>query len=331
MHVAIVGGGVSGLLAAYVCQQYRNVSVTVYEPGPPAHEFLAGGLKYLHRTDDTVQLLNDHNRVFTNYAVRGGILLHGKVESYPLCFGAMERDRARRVQDDHWRKTRRTEPGEHSGRSMNDPEFSGQRQALRTSLPGLVHAMVKRVHIRPERIRRIQDGVLIGDTSGQRYGFHYAIVTLPLWVSRRLVDWPLPEATAMKLNLVKVEPLRDPYAKWDYVYTPYTPADLIHRISPAGGGYSCEFNGAWLPGSTVINDRVASDLNFLFPKGWVVSDTKSNLNGHLLPLAERPVWPTHIRPIGRFAKWDPRATADVTLQDVHTLATEWGWELKTRV
>jgi len=325
MKVAIVGGGMSGLVAAYVFQQYRDISVTIYEPGRPGVAFLAGGLKYIHRTDETVQMLHDHSVVFTNYTVRGGILLHGTVEQYPGCFSGMQPERSKRIQEDHWRKTRHTEPGDFSLRSMNDPEASGPRRALRCALNELVDAMLADVHVRPEAIKRIEPNRLIGRT-GQPYGFHYAIVTIPLWIVRCMVDWHIPEAYAMKLNVVTAEPLRDPFARWDYVYTPYTPASLIHRISPTENGYSCEFNGAWEEGAT--NDRVASDLNFLFPSGWVINDVKRNLSGHLLPLPERPKWPDNIKPLGRFTRWEPRATTDATLRDAHKLAQEWGWELK---
>jgi len=163
-----------------------------------------------------------------------------------------------------------------------------------------------------------------------RYGFHFAVVTLPLWIARRMVSWYVPEAYAMKLNIVMAEPLRDPFARWDYVYTPYTPAGLIHRVSPVGEECHCEFNGDWGEHDSAINDRVASDLNFLFPSGWVINDVKRGLNGHLLPMSERPVWPDNIKPLGRFARWDPRATTDITLREAHKLAQGWGMELVGR-
>jgi hypothetical protein len=326
MKIAVVGGGMSGLIAAYVFQKHRNVSVTVYEPSRPAAEFLSGGLKYIHRTEDTVRLLHDHGVVFTNYTVRGGILLHGKVEQHPGCFLGMEAGRAKRIQEDHWRKTRRTEPGDFSRRSMNDPEASGTRRGLRCSPKDLVTAMAAETHIRSEAIVRIEHNRLIGAT-GQPYGFHFAIVTVPLWIVRRMVNWDVPEAYAVKLNVIVAEPLRDPmFTKWDYVYTPYTPANLIHRVSPSGDDYHCEFNGIWEEGAT--NDRVASDLNFLFPSGWVINDVKRGLNGHLLPIGGKLEWPNNIRPLGRYACWDPRATTDVTLRDAFKLAQEWGLERK---
>jgi len=123
----------------------------------------------------------------------------------------------------------------------------------------------------------------------------------------------------MRLNLISVEAQRDEYSKWDYVYMPYTPADAIHRISPMDGGFTCEANGELDPSS------VESDLNFIFKSGYYIKSVKEGLKGHLLPLPARPEWPDNVVPLGRFAKWDPRSTLDVVLEDANAIAEHWGW------
>jgi hypothetical protein len=320
-RVLIVGAGVSGLLANYAFRQHKNVDSVMFEPGRPGAEFLAGGLKYLHRTDEMARMLHDLDIVFTNYMINGGILLHGKIQSYPKCLQSMESDRAERIRQDHWRKTRRTEPGE-LGQSMNDPEASGLKRALRCNFVELVEKLTFKANIVRQPLVKIEPHrATAGD--GSRWLFDAIVLTIPLWLIKRVAYWPVPDAMALRLNLVQIDPVKDRYPKWDYVYTPYTPEGLIHRLSPRDGGFSCEFNGAW---TEKLNDKVHSELNFLFPDGWALTGMVKNLNGHLLPLAEKPEWPTHVRPLGRFAKWDPRATSDITYRDAYRLAEEWGWE-----
>jgi hypothetical protein len=104
---------------------------------------------------------------------------------------------------------------------------------------------------------------------------------------------------------------------FDYVYTPYTPADTVHRFSPNVGGYSVEANGI------LDRDRLQSDLAFIFPDGYVLEGIKEGLKGHLLPLPESVVWPDNVAPLGRFACWDSRVTADIVLRDAMELKQRW--------
>ena len=318
-RVLIIGGGISGLLANHVFKTYyRGLEVSVMEPGKPGGEFTAGGLKYIHRTDNIAAVMGDLGMVTSNHNIRGGILLHGKVEPYPRCLSDMEPDRAARIRADHYRKTRRQEPGDFAARSMNDPEDVGVRRALRCDSHELIDKLVARASFVKARLDQIQPG-FVTTTGGNSHKYDFLVLTIPLWIIRASAHFHVPEGHAMRLNVANVEVIRDPYAKWDYVYTPYTPADSIHRISPSGGGYQCEVNGM------MNRDKLVSDLNFIFKDGWAIESMREGMKGHLLPLAERPEWPDNVAPIGRFAKWDPRSTADVAVDDAHSLAESWGW------
>lgn len=317
--VIIVGGGISGLIASYVFSKYRNLDVKLLEPGAPGGEFAAGGLKYIHRTDAVASMLGDLGLVFSNHSIRGGIMLHGQVHPYPKVLSEVGRARAERILYDHYKKTRRQEPSEFSSRAMNDPEGVQAHQALRCDFMELIKRLAERADIVKARLDKIESR-FVTTTGGNSYPYDHLVLTIPLWVIKQAAYFHIPEGHAMRLNIVTVEPLRDPYARWDYVYTPYTPADTIHRFSPSGGGYDCEVNGE------LNKDGLVSDLNFIFADGWAVVSTREGLKGHLLPLPERPDWPEQIAPLGRFAKWDPRSTADVVAEDAREIAENWGWQ-----
>jgi hypothetical protein len=134
---------------------------------------------------------------------------------------------------------------------------------------------------------------------------------------RELVSWYIPHGVAMKLNIANVQIRRDKYAAWDYVYTPYTPANAIHRFSPHNSEYAVEINGEL--------DQLAleSDLNFLFCEGWYIHSLQRNLKGHLLPLEQNFQWPGNVAPLGRFAQWDSRATVDTVHDEALKIGKRW--------
>jgi FAD dependent oxidoreductase len=324
MKIVIVGGGIAGLVAYWAFSRTK-AQVKILEPGQPGAEFLAGGLKYLNRTEPMVELLNDLALVFSNHAVNGGILLRGEVHPYPFSLRNMPPDEARTIQHAHYRKTRRTEPDRLAEKSMNDPDNNGSVRSLKTDLPTFVRELALRASRRGDLIKDAAE-VITHDSvrgfSGAHYPFDAAIVTLPLWISRKVVPWlDVPFAGALKLNVVQVNPLKDPYARWDYVYTPYTPDDLVHRFSPRASGYNVEFNGIW--DDAVTNALLTNELNFLFPHGWALDSITKGLNGHLLPLEREVNWKENVQPLGRFAQWDPRATTDVVLKTALDLAKQW--------
>lgn len=320
--VLIIGGGISGLIASYMFRKCKGLDVKVMEPGEPGGEFAAGGLKYIHRTDDMASMLQDVGMVFSNYSARGGILLHGTVLPYPKCLAEMPKERADRIRYDHYRKTRRQEPNEFSARAMNDPEDADASKAIRCDFQGLIKTLALRCDFIKARLAKIEPNFVLTDR-GNKHPYDYLILTIPLWVIKRVAYFGdgIPDGHAMSLNLVNILTHRDAYSKWDYVYTPYTPEGVIHRISPLDSGFSCEANGE------LDDEKLVSDLNFIFPDGWTVASKREGLKGHLLPLAARPNWPTNVMPLGRFAKWDPRGTADVVMDDCIQIARHFEWAI----
>lgn len=322
--VVIVGGGVSGLIASYVFASYGQRSM-VLEPSALGGDFLLGGLKYIHRTDAMEELFDQLGLPWSDYQVNGGILLRGSVRPYPQCLAGMEDNEAQRIQADHFRKTRRTEPSKFGSKSMNDPgSAKASRRAIRCDFEDMVKELSAHATIRKNGLTRIvssRNAIQLDDGSWVEY--KHLVLTIPLWIIRQMCDFYVPQGMAMALNLIHVLPHRDRYTRWDYVYTPYTPADAVHRFSPSGTeGYTVEVNGQW----ETQEDAAMDDLAFLFADGFRIIQVTAGIKGHLLDLQEKPQWPINVAPLGRFAQWDPRATTDVTLVNAHKLAERWGWQ-----
>jgi len=319
VKVVILGGGISGLIAHHAFQQHRGTApaeMVIVEPGRLGGEFISGGLKYIHRTDGMVRMVSRMGLPFSSYRLNGGILLRGSVLPYPQALNKMPSEEAARVQRDHYSKTRRTQPGAFTKKAMNDPTSSKARHAIRTDFESLVDQLSKGARIiRGEAVEVTKSRVRV--EPGGWFQYDAMIVTIPMWILKRICPWYLPEGFAMKLNIAWVVPERDRYASWDFVYTPYTPADYIHRFSPAGLGYMVEANGE------LDNTKMESDLQFIFQDGYYIKQIRVGMKGHLLPLPSQPQWPDNVAPLGRFAQWDPRATADTVLDGAEALARRW--------
>lgn len=315
-RVLVAGGGVSGLVFNYVLSKYKNLDVKVIEPGALGGEFLSGGLKYIHQTDEMEKMFNELDVLYSPYTVQGGIYLREQVHPYPAIFSEIEKDQSARIQSDHYRKTRRTEPGDFSKKAMNDPAATKPRKALKCDFHDMVRKLGQKANTVRAALTKIE-GNEVHMNNGAKLPFDYLVLTIPLWIIRDIVSWEVPIGLSVKLNIALVKPARDPYAKWDYVYTPYTPGDSIHRFSPHGGGYSVESNG-------ILNHAaLKTDLDFIFKEGWQVIGVKEGLKGHLMPLEYEPAWPANVAPLGRFARWEPRATTDETLKEAAELAKRW--------
>jgi hypothetical protein len=319
LNIVIVGGGISGLIAAHTFKQhdYRHrCNICVLEHNKIGGEFIAGGLKYIHRTDAMIRLFNKMHIPYSNYTVRGGIMLRGQVLPYPRCFEGMAAEERTRIRQDHYVKTRKTASGPWSERSMNDPASVKPRKALRCDFKELIQKLAKNADVVGEKFIRLgKDFVSLSNQ--RKIPYDFLVFTIPLWAIRGNVPFYVPHGVAMKLNIATIMPAKDAYAKWDYVYTPYTPANYIHRFSPHSSGYVVEANGE------LDSVRLESDLGFIFPDGYYVERVRPGLKGHLIQLQQPPEWPTNVAPLGRFAQWNPRATADAALASAQELAIKW--------
>lgn len=318
--IFIIGGGTSGLIANYVFRK-RGHTPIILEPGALGGEFLTGGLRYIHRTDAMVSMLENFDLPMSEYNVKGGILLRGSVKAYPGFLKTLPREQSDAIKADHFRKTRRSEPGTFGARSMNDPAAKTlRRRALRCDFDELVAQLASISTIIRKPLAKIDSkNKQIQTASGDWFSYDLLVLTIPLWVTRQIADFYVPHGMAMALNLVDVVPNKDRYSKWDYVYTPYTPSDAIHRFSPSYDRYTIEVNGDW----DQQRSNALDDLAFIFPDGFVVRDVRSGLKGHLLELQQKPEWPRDVFPLGRFAEWNPRGTLDVAYDRAEGIMDKW--------
>jgi len=306
----------TALLCSYIFKKY-GVEVLLVCPESVEDGLLDGCLQYIYRTKAMATIFEELGLVYSDFAVKGGVLLRGKVEKYPEFFKKRSRKKeVARIKYDYYKKTRLVEAAGSEKKVVPDlSEKKRPRRAIRTDFKWLASELISRAEMVKAKVIFVHENSVL--TTAGRFEFDSLVLTAPLWEFRGCVDWYVPHGIAMKLNVVSVAVKKESYAKWDYVLTPYTPADHVHRFFSNGFEYVAEVNGA------LDEDRLRSDLNFLFKEGWYVKKISEGLSGYLLPLDSEPQWPRNIAPLGRFAKWDHDATLDVVLNEIIYLARRW--------
>lgn len=310
----------SGLVASYVFKKrFPSIQVVILEPDEVATDFLSRAPKYVRYNSDTVSLFEDLDLLYSEYTIRGGVLLEGRVRKHHKSFSSMSEQRVALINSDFYRKTRKSEGDPQAvRRAMSDAEAVKPRCAIRCYFPDFVSSLATRATIKRASVVGIKaedNEVIIA--GGKKIGYDFLVLTRPLWEIKEVASFYVPSAIAMQLSVANILPMKDVYPQWDYVYTPYTPAGVVHRIVPNGGGYSVEASGNF--------DRVGfiSDLNFLFGDGYSVEGIRTGMNGYLLPLSSKPQWPANVAPLGKYAKWNSKATVDTSMKDAAGLLDRW--------
>lgn len=318
-RIAVIGGGIAGLIAAEVFRSAGNTVVLV-EKNALGGDFLNGSQKCIRKTHNMIDLLNRLEIPWSDHTIRSGILLRGNVVTFPDSFEDIPVHEISRIHADYYRKTRGISISEFGQKSMNEPGTGkNDRRALRCDPSTLVKALGARANVAKVEIEKITEDAIF-TTDKRAMTFDYCIITMPLWAANKLVDWYVPEAVAVAQNVLRVLPKVDPFVRWDSIYTPYTPGNAIHRINVFESCWDCEYNGPFDESYA----RALDDICTLFPSGFRIQRVFSNLKGHLFPLSENAQWPENVVPLGPFAKWDIKSTADSCLEESKKLAVRWG-------
>ncbi len=335
MEVVIAGGGIAGLIAAeaFITMGMKPTIIESHHLGGQWARLTA--LKYLHagRTHDRFALLGMLHRVgITEYeekVVNGGVLLALEggarmVAPHPEVLGVNHIGPA--ITDAHWVKTRGVGTRRDT-RAMNRGSEGVDRERKRFDIgdANLLDALVGRVRDGANVVENAQIqaiGKSAVDVVGGSIPYDTLITTLPLWAFTQLYcDEPFKaEARRLTIQTYYCPSFSARYHVWDYLYTPWTAHGQVHRLSPAGRDmWAVESNlGRMIADTPEMARRDAEWL--LGSDAQFVSEIATH--GHLLPLPMPYEYPDAVKPIGRFAQWDARATVDRVCRRAEALASE---------
>lgn len=304
MRIGVIGGDVDGLVAARLLAD-RGHEVSVFETEGLGLRFQLPTFKYLEDTTEVKRLLDRLDLPYGGYPIQAGLLINGNVvpcRKYLL----KNPDHANRIHFDYYRKTRLAFPVSISSKGIDDPECGPSRKAISCDYTDFVRQVTKGFRVLRQQVKKVLANVIT--TKESEFECDRVVVCDPLWKVQGLFAVDVPDAMAVKSNVIQVEVIRDRFLKWDFVYTPYTPGQRIHRVYHNDDGYACQFSGE------LDEDGLQSDLNFLFPDGWHIEKDPTIIPGHLLPLPCQVKWPDKVIPVGKYARWDPKATLTDTIK-----------------
>jgi hypothetical protein len=315
-RVAVIGDDVAALLAAYEVSRH-GYNVTIFHAGKIGIDAVKRP-QIVHSSGRFLKLLDRLQLVHSDYRTRIGILLKDKVQLYPNHLRDLGRDSGNNVRADLFEKSRLVK--HEYAEQLTDYEALVPKSAVRFNWYDFVESLGKGAALCGEKLVSVGTNEL--KTVYSRVTYDFAFVTAPLWEMRHLTEWRLPDCTAVAVNSVNISSGKgDKFASWDNVWTPYTPEGLIHRLVQLEDGYNVHFSGSW---DETTRPRLVGDLNYLFPGGWHPNQSDVSAPGYMFPLAEEPVWPDNVCPLGRFAAWDQRSSLDVCLDQIHRTGRLWG-------
>lgn len=285
----------TGLVVARAVQHAKGKRVVLIERERPGGQFSRGSPKFLVATPDVTRLLHEFGVTFSTFLVVRGILLRGKVHTYPRAL--INNPSSQRIQRDYWSKSRRVMPDDPTVRLMDDATTHCPKSLVRCDEEELVARLARGLHIERADVTCLTRDRLY--TTAGDLGFWRMVTTVPLWELEPVARFHVPVAVATKMLVASVVPYRDRYSRWDLVYTPYTPTNTVHRMVSFEEGYAVEASG------DPTLDDLHGDLQFLFPEGYYVKRITSELNGELVPMLEKPDWPHGVIPAGRYSQWVP--------------------------
>ena len=318
----IVGGGISGLICSYAFRYKNTFDVTILEPDDIGGEFLASGMRYVgakkaDELDPVKKMLEQLDLAYTDYLVKPGVFLRDKVHTYPLDTKEFSSGEVNRIKFDYYRKSRMAYPGNDIKSAMNDPANYRSKRAFKFNLRDFVIALRNRAKIIKIKALMITNSNVICSDS-VKIPYDYLVLTVPLWDIKKMVRWTVHTGDAVKLNSALITTDNQEFIQWDYVYTPYTPSDCIHKVISAGCGYVVECSGR-------MNDAdFHSDLEFLFNGDWNIRNYFTGLKGYMVSKPEaKTKYPENVAPLGRFATWNQDSTVDTLLEEARGLARLW--------
>lgn len=333
MKILVLGGGLTGLIAAYVLR--RSGDVTLVDERPKIGISGHGPLRHLRRTAAMGDLLDSLGVAWKAWRLRGGILLDDEIRPHPALLRQMPTSERRVLQSLYWERTRGRSPHDHEwgdvescmGNPMvdtnNDMAISLEcdefarliaHRALRDDVLFLVGSKIIGVTERTATI--VPPLWWKGSPRTVEIPYDRLVVTLPLPTMASLAPWACLPTPVIEMGTLFEYALPDlMVSALDYVYTPTL--QKVTKVSwPRRGTLLVE-----APGSVEPNEVEAELREPLFPlscRRHVMADEPKMIRQHITELVGKPAWPEHWLPLGRYAEWSPSRTTEQVLDRVLT-------------
>jgi hypothetical protein len=310
MKCVIIGTGISGQVASMVLRRFGHDVIAI---GPDSGDFFKGGLKYLHWSRHLYAAVVHYKIGHDFEQIQGGIFWKGKIHPYPEFMNRV-RDRAETIQRLHYEKTRGATEG-WTAKCMNDPG-KDHSKSLVIKPADLTRAAFAGIDVCTAMVDSVD---LAGHTIRTKFdNFHFDVLFTSIHATAfgRLAGLDFPELRNGHIGLYQVDYSEPPtWTGPDYIYTPAQ--KMVSRIShDKSTKHFCAevpqpFGTNDFDATSIVKDEVSHVL------GREIGISKQGrIKGHIIEAGTGPEYPDCVIPIGRYASWNSRETADVVAEKV---------------
>jgi hypothetical protein len=319
-RIAIIGGGISALTAAYLIKKkfINKVAIDIISNDDLGGEFLKGGFKYMYYTKDIADIFDQLNIPYELKVINGALYYQDKIYQYPFCLFSNQVNN--KVQNEYWMKTR-DDAETFDDRCMNNP------WSLRTEIK--IEPLTKNKYAdyllsiiefikRDDGIRSIVATVDSKNIQHMYSEYDLIIYTIPITIllESMNIKYNIEDFINQSLCIIRAE--ADTYKIWwDYLYVPES-GFPFHRISKIGKNNYLDFevnnnNYKYIYecikrfGKKIDIDKISITNDYAIKlKGQISIDAKIshyNIFDNIILL-------------GRFAEWNKKITYDLVVHKI---------------
>lgn len=326
MNCVILGTGVSGMVASLVLKTHGHKITAI---GPDSGDFFQGGLKYFQHSPALEFALREAGVPYVEEKVYGGIFWENQLHLYPGFLRDSENGELRLIiMMMHYLKSRGTMDG-FQPTCMNDPFHDRSRslvinptrmaQAAWDDVQ-LIRDMVVEVDLAGHQIWLENDLSVSGENLVEYDQLFTSLLakafeklTQNTQSRETAVSCLFPDLKGGFVDLYRIGKPGDGFLwhpNYEYIYTPLQ--KMISRLS-VDLNQNCSFVEVPRPHGcnfVDISELVAEEVRQVLGRELQISYT-GTIKGHIVEIDKPLEYPDGVLPIGRYAAWSSRETADI--------------------
>lgn len=320
MNIAILGGGISALTAAFMIKNKFddevNIDIISKDFGG---DFIKGGFKYMYHTPAVEEIYKQLAIPYELKLMNGALYYNGEIFQYPFCFfnGQVNYNE---VQHKYWIKTR-NDIGSFDKRCMNDPwslrneikimptnkdSYVGFLGKLISELKGKMNPIVTNINSQ-NLIPMLDDG-----------NYEFIIYTIPIKIYLDSVNIRYDENsfTNKTLKIIKAD-VEINKIWWDYLYVIGNDYPF-HRISKdvTNGFVDVEINSNNIIDKLNLYEIIENFMDSIDIDVECIDNSMIDLKGQITIDNKSFTDVDKIILLGRFAEWNKRITYDKVVDKI---------------
>lgn len=326
--LVIIGSDLVALTASYMLKNDFNVKII--NPNFLFKDDITSiGNKFFFEDSEIIDFFEEINIPFNIDFLYRGIFIKNEVHDIINYFTSISIERHKKIKDSYFSKTRKFNCNLDSSfvrKNITSETFSWVKSKVKRSknyifFDGntLLETLINICDIEIYRSKIKNISVKTIELDGIKLHYDVLIFTLPIWEIDKFIWWNIPKCNVIKKNLIKVNTLDNLYLHWDYVFTPFTPGNVISGFSQYDGEYAVEMNGD----ITSNMHNLFSDLYFLFGNNWYIEKIETIKGNFIYQLDSIIKQKENIYFLGEYSEFNHNLFFSKVLKKIKKIKENW--------